>query len=268
MFFHTLITRWYVFVFLVAFLVIGIRTRGVVRTLLFLAGGYLIAWISEASSIRTGFPYGWYFYIYENLRGEWMNRGVPVWDSLSYVFLCFAGLSLSEFVVGKIPPVPPLTKGGWGGFKLALLSALFVLILDLVIDPLAHMGDRWFLGKIYYYPNPGLYFGVPLSNFAGWFLVSFAIVGVNLMLERFFKPSAINHLPSTINHQPSTFPDKYSGPLLYFGIFLFNFAITLRIGEFRLALMDLVWISIPAYLFVKAAKARNQRAESGKRKTD
>ena len=47
--------------------------------------------------------------------------------------------------------------------------------LDVVIDPLAVRGDRWFLGRIFYYPEPGWYFGVPAANFAGWVLVGAAI---------------------------------------------------------------------------------------------
>ena len=47
--------------------------------------------------------------------------------------------------------------------------------LDVVIDPLAVRGDRWFLGRIFYYPEPGWYFGVPIANFVGWVVVGAAI---------------------------------------------------------------------------------------------
>ncbi len=46
-----------------------------------------------------------------------------------------------------------------------------MMLLDVVIDPLAVRGDRWFLGRVFDYPSGGVYFGVPLSNFAGWLLV-------------------------------------------------------------------------------------------------
>ncbi len=50
-------------------------------------------------------------------------------------------------------------------------------LLDVVIDPLAVRGERWFLGHLFTYPEGGLYFGVPLSNFGGWLLVGWATVG-------------------------------------------------------------------------------------------
>src|SRR3989338_7343937 len=121
--FYTFSHRWYVTLFLLTYLFIAIRSHGWRFTFQFLIVGYFIAWISEGLSIRTGFPYGWYFYIYENLQGEWLNWGVPVWDSMSYVFLCFAGYSVAEFVYNS--PHPPLTlRGGARGryqFSLALL---------------------------------------------------------------------------------------------------------------------------------------------------
>ena len=228
----TIEKRPYVFIFLVAFLVIGCLTRGWKRTFIFLFSGYLIAWGSEALSIRTGFPYGWYFYIYENLKGEWMNCGVPVWDSLSYTFLSFAGLSVAEYLLNQSSKKLIL-------FKTAFLSAFLVMLLDIIIDPLAHLGDRWFLGKIYYYPNPGWYFNVPLSNFIGWFFVTALIVGVNPPRPPFAKGGL-------------------GGIFLYFGIFLFNFGITLWIKEWTLVLLDLMWISLPLGLIIFKYKSQSR----------
>jgi len=219
----TLLTRPYVFIFLIAFLFLSIRSKGIGRTLIFLVTGYLIAWSSEALSIRTGFPYGWYFYIYENLQGEWLNAGVPVWDSLSYVFLCYAGLCVAEYVFDR-------------RWKYVLYGALFTTILDIVIDPIAHLGDQWFLGKIYYYPNPGFYFDIPLTNFAGWFLVSFLIIGLNQLI------------PAIKQKEKLGFINSYGGLSLYFGVLLFNWIITLSIGQYGLALSSLCWMIFPLVL--------------------
>jgi len=53
------------------------------------------------------------------------------------------------------------------------LAALWMTAIDLVIDPLAanQLGYwRW--------AQPGAYYGIPLRNFVGWFIVSFMIFGL------------------------------------------------------------------------------------------
>ena len=64
-----------------------------------------------------------------------------------------------------------------------------MVTLDIVIDPLALRGYRWFLGQIYGYPEPGVYFGVTLSNFGGWFLVALGLIRVLQLLITRAPPS-------------------------------------------------------------------------------
>lgn len=159
--------RPYVFGFLVAFLFLAIRLWGSKRTLLWLVLGYTIAWASEALSIRTGFPYGWYFYKVENLQQDILLAGVPIWDSLSYTFLIFAGYTTAQY---RFPQLSPAWQAVAGGFA--------TMLLDIMIDPVANLGRYWFLGDIYYYPTGGAHFGVPISNYLGWFWVSWAVIRV------------------------------------------------------------------------------------------
>lgn len=206
----TLLNRPYVFAFLFSFLIIGILNRGLGRTLLFLILGFSIAFLSEISSIRNGFPYGMYHYLYENMKGELIAFGVPLWDSLSYSFLAYAAYETCAYFLRE-----------QSKFFTCIASLLMVLI-DVVVDPLAVRGDRWFLGKIFYYPEGGIYFGVPLSNFAGWLLVALAILFSYSTLES----KIFSSLP------PRKAP--LLGPLFYGGILAFNLTITFWIGEFAL----------------------------------
>ncbi len=199
------IIRPYVILFLIAFLFLAIKRWGVTKSLVWLVSGYLLAWASEFSSVHNGFPYGEYYYVYENLRGELLFFGVPFFDSLSYAFLTFAGFTTAEYFLDQKQATESTEKNKktlrtlcplW--IKKILLGAFLTMMLDVIIDPVATMGEKWFLGKIHYYAHPGWYFGIPLTNFAGWFLVSFVIIGFNLLCWKFFfknTPDAVRQTP-------------------------------------------------------------------------
>ena len=83
---------------------------------------------------------------------------------ISFAFGARAGQRRLQFVLD------PKIRTSWSSL---LLTATFLTVIDVIIDPVALRGDRWFLGRIYGYPDPGVYFGIPLMNFVGW-----AVVGV------------------------------------------------------------------------------------------
>ena len=93
-----------------------------------------------------------------------------------------------------------------------------MMLLDVVIDPIAVRGDRWFLGRIFYYPEGGVYFGVPLSNFAGWALGGMGSIGGYLALVR-----------GPTGRGPG------AGTALYYAVLAFNLAVTAWIGEWLLS---------------------------------
>ena len=219
----TILHRPYVFTFLAAFFALGTLFFGWKRTGLWLVIGYAIAWTSEFSAIRTGFPYGWYFYIYENMSGELMIGGVPFWDSLSYTFMIFASFSTATFILNMNPIGTKSSR--W--LPLAALTATLTTLLDVITDPLAHLGNEWFLGKIYYYPTPGWYFDVPIANFVGWFFVAFCVAAVFLLVSR-------RLFGETPLFQNNKFAILF--PLFYSSIALFNIIITIYIHHYFLAI--------------------------------
>jgi hypothetical protein len=111
--------------------------------------------------------------------------------------------------------------------------------LDIIIDPLALRGYRWFLGQIYGYPEPGIYFGIPLSNFAGWLVVGIVMIALLHHLER-WTPQA-----SWLAWGQKQFAGAaYLGAGLYLGVLLFNLSLTFYIGETLLGLVG-VFIYLP-----------------------
>jgi putative membrane protein len=209
----TFILRPYVFGFMAAFLAAGIRDIGWRRTLLFAGVVWPLAWVAEFSSTRIGVPFGLYHYT-ETTRGEELFvANVPFMDSLSFTFLAYAAFCLARAALNGRRVSRP---------AVALIAGGLMMALDVVIDPLAVRGDQWFLGRIFWYPDGGVYFGVPLSNFAGWVIVGAAGVGAYLALVR----DAGGY-------------DSRGGVALYYAVVVFNLSVTLWIGEWRLAAVGL-----------------------------
>lgn len=230
----TIANRPYVVAFLLTFLVLATLQFGIWRTLIWGLWGYIVAFLSEVSSIHNGFPYGLYHYLPENFAGELTLGGVPVWDSLSYVFIAYASFATAFFLVepvfGRFKIDPHLSPSK--PFPVLLLASFLMMLADMVIDPISCLGDRWFLGKIYFYPAGGFYFDVPLTNFAGWFLVAALILfGFQIMEKYLFTRFGLSSFGAK----------RFScqallGPGFYFGILGFMLAITASIGEHRLLL--------------------------------
>jgi len=235
--------RPYVLVFLGTYLLLATWQLGAGRALAFLGLGYLLCWSCEFCSIHCGFPFGEYLYIPGTLDRELWVAGVPLMDSLSYIFLAYASFGLA------LVALAPGRWDGWGfhlqdeaaflgSRRVLILGAVLMMTLDIIIDPLALRGYRWFLGQIYGYPEPGVYFGITLSNFAGWFLVA-------LVLLRLLQYLA-TRVPSSPwwdwgrRHFPS---QALLGPGLYLGVLGFNLAMTFLIGEACLG-----WVGIFIYL--------------------
>lgn len=248
LFFGTVLLRPYVFLFLLVYLIAGATQIGWRRTLLYLPLGYGIAWISEFCSIHWGFPYGDYYYIPHTMNEELWVAGVPFMDSLSYVFLSYCSYSMAIFLLspvlfakGKMFVLETHSlRQSWQ--TLVLGSFLFVF-LDLVIDPVAFQGHRWFLGQIYGYREEGVYFGIPMSNFGGWLLVGLAMIATLQLLDRV---SGMEPKRRSVLHSIPWI--ALLGPVLYASVLLFNLFITFWIGEILLATVDSLLIFFPALL--------------------
>ena len=251
LFIKTIAFRPYVFVFLAAFLFSAIKLIGWPRTWRFWLISWATAFVCEFSSTRNGIPFGWYHYNGSTVGQELYFSNIPFIDSLSFSFLLYAAycvtlcfllpsqhssdrsrrwLTMLQFDLS--------TRTSW---SVLLVTALFFAFIDMVIDPVALRGDRWFLGKIYYYPNPGTHFGVPLANYVGWVVVGIISLSIYFRLDR--------RLP------PIPFPTDGSmtarlllGVGLYYGVLAFNLGVTFWIGEPLLGMTGLLMYIPPTVL--------------------
>jgi uncharacterized membrane protein len=128
-------------------IILSIRRVDVIRVFL---SAMLIGFLFEKLGLTTGFPFGHYAYHFPPYL-----LGVPVfvifgWGIFSYI---------SYLPVMDFP------------FKYRVLFfPILMVIIDLSVDPIMVTAHYW--TWISTYPN---WYGIPLTNFLGWYLVSFII---------------------------------------------------------------------------------------------
>lgn len=244
LFVKTLLLRPYVFAFLAAFLLVGRGLLGWQRTGAFLLVSWITAFLCEFSSTRVGVPFGFYYYNGSTVGQELYIANVPFMDSLSFTFLLFASYCMALiFVLPSVQQpthrlhlvLDPKVRTAWPAL---VLTAAFLTFIDVIIDPVALRGDRWFLGLIYGYPDPGLYFGIPLMNFVGWAVVGLVALSIYFRIDRRLSP--LSSTTAVTRH-------LFLGCALYYGVLMFNLAITFWIGEPLLGLVG-VMIYLPVTL--------------------
>ena len=249
--FKTILFRPYVFVFLAAFLFSAHRLLGWRRTWWFFGITWLTAFVCEYASTRTGIPFGWYHYTGSTVGQELYLSNVPFMDSLSFTFLLFASYCLALLFLAParrtaaghgwaLPRLgfDPASRAAWPALGLTVFLFAFI---DMVIDPVALRGDRWFLGKIYYYPDPGVHFGVPFENYVGWAVVGSLSLAAYIPIERRLPP-----LPASQEQDGAV--GILLGCGLYLGVLLFNLGVTFWIGESLQGLTGLLMYA-PVLLF-------------------
>jgi len=135
------------------------------------------------------------------------------------------------------------------------LTTCFFVLIDVVIDPVALRGEQWFLGRVYYYADPGIHFGVPLANYLGWVVVGLIALTVYDLFNRRLDSE-------TWSRSEAATGMILLGCALYYGMLLFILAIAFWIDE-PLLVMTGVLIYLPiATQFVLRLLGSYQSAKS------
>jgi putative membrane protein len=154
------------------------RRRGI---LIFAAICLVIGNIVENIGVLTGFPYGHYEFL--PLMGPQLIR-VPILLGLAYIGMAYASWTLARLILGATAAQPE----GAQLFTLPLLAAVVMTAWDFAQDPvwstILHAW-RWRDG--------GIWFGVPLTNYAGWLLTVFLIY---FAFAQFLRRSAATPQPA------------------------------------------------------------------------
>lgn len=119
----------------------------------------VLTWGAEALGTATGFPFGDYYYT-DALQPQLAH--VPLLIPIAWMMVLPSAWAIAMLVNARVQPRKRLRLP-----FIAALSALALTAWDFGLDPQMVGWGLWV------WPNGGLYFGIPLSNFAGWFGTAF-----------------------------------------------------------------------------------------------
>ena len=128
-----------------------VRVHGLWGTMAFAALVFAIPFASEFLGVLTGFPYG--AYAYTDLVGPRLLGLVPIFIFIAWINIGYMVIATTTLAFGR------------SSLWLAPVDGVLAVAWDAMVDPLAVRAGYWTWAA-----QDGFY-GVPLSNFAGWFLV-------------------------------------------------------------------------------------------------
>ena len=131
------------------------RTRGI---LIFFAICLVVGNIIENVGVRTGFPFGSYYFT--DLMGPKLFV-VPIQLGLAYLGMAYLSWTLGRVILGNMRS--PVT--GSRVVTLPLIAAFVMVAWDFSQDPVWST-----VLHLWIWRQGGVYFGVPVSNFLGWYL--------------------------------------------------------------------------------------------------
>jgi uncharacterized membrane protein len=115
----------------------------------------------ESISLRTGFPFGHYYFT--DVMGPKVVN-VPILLVLAYLGIGYLSWVLALLILGYVDK--PLV--GLRVIVLPLLASFIMVAWDVSMEP-----DWATLDRAWIWRSGGAYFGVPLSNFFGWYLTAY-----------------------------------------------------------------------------------------------
>lgn len=160
---------------------ISYRIRGIG---VFIALCLVVGNVLENVGVLTGFPYGHYYFT--DVMGPKLFA-VPIFLGLAYVGMAYLSWTLARLILGDIPN----SLTGSRVVTLPLIAAFIMVAWDLSQDPVwATILHLWIWGQ------GGAYFGVPVSNFLGWYLCVYVIFQLFALYLR-GRSTGLHPLPSS-----------------------------------------------------------------------
>ncbi|TVP82789.1 MAG: carotenoid biosynthesis protein [Alkalicoccus sp.] len=130
---------------------------------------FFVSMFMESFGVHTGLFFG--NYSYETDFGPKL-AGVPVTIGFAWIMVIATSHVLAAPLLNKLHVL--------GRTLYALYGALIATSLDLILDPFAYEVKQYWV-----WHDGGLYYDIPFTNFAGWFVLSFVLhLFISVLLYR------------------------------------------------------------------------------------
>jgi putative membrane protein len=130
---------------------------------------FVITWIVsnsfEALSVYMGFPFGNYHYTMPGPR----IMEVPLIIMPAYFGMGYMAWTISNILNGQNGK----RLKGVRVFIVPVIASFIMVMWDVVMDPVAAT-----INKVWIWEDGGSYFGVPISNYLGWFFVVYVFLQI------------------------------------------------------------------------------------------
>jgi putative membrane protein len=144
--------------FIVVFLH-GVERYGKKHMIIFFLITWAVSYSIETINVFTGFPAGYYYY-----SSSLGVLPVPLIIIFDYFAMGYLSWMLAHILTGQYSK----KLVGKQIFIIPFLATIIMVMWDLTMDPISST-----LQGLWVWQIPGPYFGIPLMNYVGWFLVVF-----------------------------------------------------------------------------------------------
>jgi len=199
------------------------------KAAVFLAITLSISFLLELIGVTTGYPLG-VTYSYDKSFSPINVLGLPIIVPINWAVINILGYGIVTSILtlsGKGKPNASSRKISI--VLLIILDALVVTAMDVILDPLRVAQGAW----IWEYGGP--FYGVPISNYVGWIVVSAVSIGIFRIIE-YKRPGEERILKGGMSGMP---------PVIYMLIAGYLVISAIDIGMLDAALIGL-FVTFPA----------------------
>ena len=202
----------------------------------------VLSWTMETLSIATGFPFG--HYVYTDNLGPKLGT-VPFLIMPAYFANGFLAWTISHVLLNNLGT--GITR--MNRVQVPVIAAFVMVMWDFCIDPVTSTIDKDWVWR-----DGGHYFGVPISNYFGWYLTVFLIYRCFVLYLQRKENREVQTSPEC------PLPKRYwlLAPVMFFGTatltlihpFVLKSHADIYWSMFLAAMMTMVFVSILAIVLI------------------